>query len=111
MHAAKLRRRGYNQAELLARGFAQEAGLPLFEGLSKLHKTESQTRKGRAARVENQRGAFGVAAKLNVNNALEGRHILLIDDVVTTGATIEQAAIPLVEAGARLVSVAAIANA
>lgn len=110
MHSAKLRRRGYNQAELIARGFAEGAGLPLFTGLVKTLKTESQTRKGRAARVENQRGAFALSLKTDLEE-VKGRHILLIDDVVTTGATIEQAAIPLVEAGAKTISIAAIANA
>ncbi len=109
MHSGKLRRRGYNQAELIAQGFAEATGLPLFTGLIKTHKTESQTRKGRAARVENQRGAFALSPKTNLKE-IDGRHILLIDDVVTTGATIEQAAVPLIDAGAKWVSVAAIAN-
>ncbi|NLR59970.1 ComF family protein [Chitinophaga polysaccharea] len=101
-HKEKLR--GYNQATQLANGIAQVIALPVYpKTLSRLQFTATQTRKGRAARWQN------VAAAFQVNgNQVNGSHVLLVDDVITTGATTEACCTALVHAGAR-VSVCCIA--
>jgi len=108
LHRRKLARRGYNQAEAFAMGLA--AALPCPSAAYALRRTEhtaSQTRKGRAARWENVATVFEVAEPASV----VGRHILLVDDVLTTGATLEACGAALLAAGARAVSIATIASA
>ncbi len=91
---ASLSRRGYNQAALLARKLAGELGLPYREALRKVRRTAEQARLGREQRLTSQRGAFTVAAPL------AGERVLLIDDVMTTGATARECAITLLTGGA-----------
>ena len=94
------RKRGYNQSELLARVFANEALLALdTTSLVRMRDTLSQTKLGRKGRLENMIGAF----RCMNPNAVKGKTILLIDDVATTGATLEGCAIALREAGAKRV--------
>lgn len=81
-------RRGYNQAEMLARGISVVTGIPIADNLCSRSKHESQTSKGREAREENMKGSF-VAYK---PSELEGKGVMLIDDVCTTGATLRNAA-------------------
>lgn len=81
------RRRGFNQGELIAQGMAEELHLPVQTGL--LRRTgafESQTHFSYAERLENAKDAFSLANGLNTD-ALSGHHFLLVDDVITTGAT------------------------
>lgn len=86
LFADKERRRGYNQAEIICRGMAISLKLPVITGnVTRNRFTETQTRKHRIQRWENVEGSFFV----NNPNALRGKHILLVDDVVTTGATLE----------------------
>lgn len=81
--------RGYNQAGLLARGVAGAMGLPVEENaLTRVRASATQTRKNRAERWENVEGLFQITGK----PALDGKNILLVDDVVTTGATLEACA-------------------
>ena len=81
----KERRRGYNQSRELARGISEATGLPMMEKVvRRIIDTESQTQKSRMERSDNMEGAF----QLMDAEAVEGRHVLMIDDVVTTGATI-----------------------
>jgi ComF family protein len=106
LHRRKLARRGYNQAEAFATGLA--AALPCASDAHALRRTEhtaSQTRKGRAERWQNVAAVFEVAEP----QAVLGRHILLVDDVLTTGATLESCGVALLAAGARAVSIATIA--
>ncbi|WP_254244055.1 ComF family protein [Hymenobacter sp. BRD128] len=106
LHRRKLARRGYNQAEAFATGLA--ATLPCPSAAHALRRTEhtaSQTRKGRAERWQNVATVFEVAEP----QAVLGRHILLVDDVLTTGATLEACGAALLAAGARAVSIATIA--
>ncbi|MBE3087737.1 MAG: ComF family protein [Chloroflexi bacterium] len=91
---ASLSRRGYNQAALLARTLARELGLPYRESLRKVRRTAAQARLGREQRLTNQRGAFTVSAPL------AGERVLLIDDVMTTGATARECATTLMTGGA-----------
>lgn len=98
LHPKKKRQRGYNQSELLARCFAREAGLALdTTSLVRSRHTKSQTKLGRHARLENMVGAFTCVNAPNI----KGKTILLIDDVATTGATLEGCAVALKQAGAR----------
>ena len=98
--------RTYDQAMLLAAAFARAAGRPLLRGaLHRVRETQPQTRLDRASRAGNVAGAF-VAAR-----GVAGRDLVLVDDVVTTGATVEAASLALRSAGARQVVVVALARA
>jgi ComF family protein len=106
MHRAKLRRRGYNQAELLARAFAAGSHLPFQPKL--LRKTverRSQSTLAREERAANVRGAFLAPP------AADGRAVLLIDDIATTGQTLRACAAALRAAGARRVATLTVARA
>jgi ComF family protein len=86
LHRRKERERGYNQSEVLAEGIREAMGIgPGAHRLSRVVHTASQTRKGRIDRWLNVKDAFELIGK----GPLEGRHVLLVDDVVTTGATLE----------------------
>lgn len=94
------RKRGYNQSELLARVFANEALLALdTTSLVRTRDTISQTKLGRKGRLENMIGAFACKAP----SCVKGKTVLLVDDVATTGATLEGCAIALRKAGAKRV--------
>lgn len=85
----RVKERGYNHAELIAREFCKIMDLPLdAETLIRLHDTESQTRKNASERRRNLEGAF----KLTTKNAFKDKNVLLIDDVMTTGATAHECA-------------------
>jgi ComF family protein len=103
----RLRRiqRSYDQAMLLAGSFARASGLPLLRGaMRRVRETPPQVGRDRAARARNVEGAF-VASK-----AVSGLDLVIVDDVVTTGATAEAACQALREAGARSVTVVALAR-
>jgi ComF family protein len=86
LHAKKEYQRGYNQSRLLAEGIAQTSNIPCNDKLLKKSKhSESQTKKGRFKRWENVQNTFTIDVK-NIKNY---KHIALVDDVVTTGATLE----------------------
>jgi ComF family protein len=105
LHKAKARRRGYNQSAVLAAGLAMIISRPVMpHALQRVSYTDSQTRKNRTSRWENVAGVFTAKEP----GALRGRHVLLVDDVITTGATTEACCLALQEAGA-LVSVCALA--
>lgn len=85
----KHRRRGYNQCDYIAQGVALVSGIPILTGTVERSKAnETQTHKSREERWENVEGIFTVAKP----ELLQGKHILLIDDVLTTGATIASCA-------------------
>lgn len=97
LHPKKMQLRGYNQSALLARGMAESLRLPVAERLLQRSQfTESQTRKGRFERWENVAEAFYCPQP----ELLAGKVVLLVDDVLTTGATLEACARPLQSAGA-----------
>ena len=86
LHKRKLRKRGYNQSAYFAYGLAHGMGAACIENaLIRVKNTETQTKKSRYSRWENVKDIFGVANK----EALAGKHVLLVDDIITTGATIE----------------------
>ncbi len=99
MHEKKLRKRGYNQATLLASHLAEKIGIPTIEdGLTKLRETPSQVELSRKDRLRSVRGAF------EANYDFSGAHVLLVDDVATTGSTLMNCAAALKRANARRVS-------
>lgn len=92
IHKKKLRKRGYNQSHYLAEGISVVTNIPWRKDLIiKRLNTESQTKKGRFKRWKNVKSSF----HLNDHKLNEEIHILLIDDVLTTGSTIEACAIEL----------------
>ncbi len=108
LHPRKEHRRGYNQSALFARGLSESMGVPAYSrGLIRLTDTDTQTRKTRIARWDNVDKVFAVSRP----RALEGKHVLLVDDVITTGATLEACAQRLLAIPGVQVSVATIATA
>jgi ComF family protein len=107
LHDERLRQRGYDQALLVARELARSAGRPVeARALRRTRKTAPQVGRDRAGRAANVAGAFE-ADRFRV----AGKRVLLVDDVVTTGATANAAARALLEGGAAAVRVAALARA
>ena len=104
---ARLNWRGFNHAELIAQTTAAALGIPMeTTALLRTRKTRAQRTLPRAERFENIASAFIVENK----HRIEGRTILLIDDVATTGATLKEAAITLKQNGARAIWCAAVAK-
>ena len=85
LHRSKLAKRGYNQSEYLARGLADKLGIPYVETLKAVRPHSTQTHKGALERWQNIQGNY--ALKNNADQ-LAGKHILLVDDVITTGSTL-----------------------
>jgi ComF family protein len=105
LHRRRLLRRGYDQAALLARAFARATGLPLCPVLRRIRPTRRQVGLTEAERTENLHRAFAVTGPL------PDAPLLLVDDVLTTGATARAASDALREAGARWVYVLTLARA
>jgi ComF family protein len=95
--------RGFNQAELLGRGVSLHTGIPLAKALRRLRPTPTQAGLSNSARRQN------VATAFRARN-VQGKRILLIDDVMTTGATAASCALALKQAGARRVSLLTVAR-
>lgn len=106
LHPSRLRRRGYNQAELLARRAGDVAGVPVWTPLARPRATESQVGLDAAERATNVAGAFRVTGQSD----LTATCLLLVDDVVTTGATLAACAFALKEAGASSVGAITLAR-
>lgn len=104
MSPQKLRRRGYNQSELLAKAVAKELGLPAWNLLEQVRETDTQHSLTRAQRADNVRGAY------RAKSAALGKRLLLVDDIVTTGATLRACAQGLYGAGAQKVCAVCAAN-
>ncbi len=109
MHWLKRWQRGFNQAEFLARHIADELQIPLATHIVKrTHKTPPQKELTRAERQQNLRKAFTISAKNRVR--ITGKRVAIIDDVVTTTATVRELSQLLMKAGAREVQVWALAR-
>lgn len=112
LHKEKLEKRGYNQSLCIASGMLRSfPGTTLGDGL--LHKkeaTQSQTGKNRASRWENVKESFALDREAIADPRLRGKHFLLVDDVITTGATIESCARQLLRIPGSRVSAVALAS-
>lgn len=108
LHRARKERRGYNQSELIAEGMSGPLGAPMAtDVLLRPVATESQTRKGRYDRAVNMDGVFHCPKP----KSIQEKHILLVDDVITTGSTLGACVNALLDHGAAKVSVAGLAHA
>lgn len=100
---AKEKRRGYNQATVLCQGMAEAMNIPVLDKIIiRPQFTETQTKKGRIERWKNMEGKFELADAAAIKN----KHILLVDDVVTTGATLEACGNELLQAENTILSMA-----
>ena len=108
LHKKRFRERGYNQSTRFAEGLADKLNAVVEEGnLVRVKSTETQTHKSRFARFENMQEVFRV---INPEK-LKGKHVLLVDDVVTTGSTLEACGEQLLKAEGLKLSIATIAYA
>ena len=109
LHPSRIKFRGYNQCDAIARGMASVLQIPIVNGvLIRNVATQSQTKKNRFQRFENMNSVFSISEKAS---AIIGKNILLLDDVLTTGATLISAAQVLQQAGSNKLFVGAIAKA
>jgi ComF family protein len=106
LHPSKLRKRGFNQSENIARGLSEATGLPVDnESLIRVELSDTQTTRSRYERWMNVEGIFAVTG----SERLKGKHILLVDDVITTGSTIDACASELLKIDNIKVSIVALA--
>ena len=106
LHPQALSKRGFNQAALICEGIGQVWHKPVFTGaITRTKHTNTQTKQSRAVRWENMENAFSIKDPTSIT----GKHLLLIDDVITTGATIEACGKTLLSVKDVKVSVAAAA--
>jgi len=106
LHPFRRLRRGFNQSEFFADGFREVWGKPVYYCLARVRNTAPQSRLPPAERAKNVRGAFVVKKSAVV----EGKRLVLIDDVMTTGATVNECAKALKKAGAAEVFVLTVAR-
>jgi ComF family protein len=106
LHPSKKRKRGFNQSDCISLGISEITGLPVdTESLRRITLTSTQTKKTRYERWTNVEGIFRVSDP----ELLKGKHILLVDDVITTGSTIESCANEILKIEDTKVSVIALA--
>jgi len=106
LHWRRQWQRGFNQSELLARVTARRCGIPMVNAVRRTRATAAQAGLSNAERRENAAGAFRVRKP----RAIEARRVLLVDDVMTTGATASACAMALKRAGAKSVTLVALAR-
>jgi ComF family protein len=106
LHWKRRWQRGFNQSELLARFTARRCGIPMVNAVSRLRATNNQAGLSNAKRRNNVSGAFGVSKP----RVVAGQRVLLVDDVMTTGATASACARALKRAGATSVAVLTLAR-
>jgi ComF family protein len=109
VHAERARRRGYDQAVLLATEASLQLGMPWLAALERTRRTAPQFDLGRRARRTNVAGAFAMRGPSQAAR-IEGRWVVLVDDVMTTGATLVACAEALYGAGAMAVSALTVAR-
>jgi len=107
LHKARLRERGFNQSQEIAEGFLFGSRIPVLNCLQRNRYTTSQTKLTADERLLNMKHVFEILPDFSVQN----KHVLLVDDVLTTGSTLEACAEILLEKGARSVSAMTIAAA
>jgi ComF family protein len=107
LHPSRKRKRGYNQSEEFARGLSKSLQVPAYDSLIRATVTETQTRKTKLKRWQNVSEVFQIREYDQIKNC----HVLLVDDVITTGATIEACAQVLLAGGCSAISIGSIAYA
>ncbi len=108
LHKSRLRKRGYNQAACFAEGIAEKLNVPVIENnLVRERATETQTHRSRFSRFENMQEVFTIKNP----GALKNQHVLLVDDVMTTGSTLEACGTELLKIEGLKLSIATIAYA
>jgi len=106
LNSKRERQRGYNQAAIIAEGIQTEWNRPILtKAVARKQYTQTQTHKGRVERWQSMQDVFEVRDTA----ALENKHILLIDDVVTTGASLEACATPMLQVPGVTLSIATVA--
>jgi ComF family protein len=105
LHPLKQKRRGYNQSEQFALGLSETLGVPVLNALQRNQFTETQTSKSRLERIKNVSQVFEV----NKNVMIQSKKLLLVDDVMTTGATLTSCANILLSKNAETVDLVVIA--
>jgi ComF family protein len=107
LFAAREKKRGYNQATMIAIGLSQQLKIPVIEdAIIRVKKTETQTHKSRVQRWKNMESTFEILYPQKI----QSRHILLVDDVITTGASLEACARVLLEVAGVRISIACLAH-
>lgn len=109
LHPARLRKRGYNQSELIARAISEstQTGSQVLPLLRRTRATATQTRLHRSERARNVKNAFAIAVETPIDSAA---CYIMVDDVFTTGATLNACAAALRKAGARTVKALTLAH-
>lgn len=108
LYPDKERKRGYNQAALICRGVSSVLNIPVITGnILRRYPTETQTRKQRTERWENVSESFAIRNRAEI----KGKHLLLVDDVVTTGATLEACGSIILQAENTRLSIVTLAHA
>jgi competence protein ComFC len=106
LHSRRFREREFNQAEVLARLLSKHTGIALRDSLLRTRYTTTQTRFDRRERIENLRNAFAMRENADVRDL----HVVLVDDVLTTGSTLDECARVLRKAGAASVRAITVAR-
>ena len=106
MHRLKRLRRGYNQAQVIAATISKESGIPTADALRAIKGHKSQTKQIAAERINNVNGIFALTKPEQIHN----RHIAIIDDILTTGATLSEAVNVLMQAEPAKISIFTLAS-
>jgi competence protein ComFC len=106
LHARRRREREFNQSEVLGRELSKRRGWPYVDALERLRYTTTQTHFDRQDRMQNLRNAF----RLRQNARVSGKNLLLVDDIFTTGSTLDECARTLLEAGAQSICALTVAR-
>jgi competence protein ComFC len=106
LHPTRLRERGFNQADALAEILSKRTRVPILRCMERRRYTNTQTRFDRVERMQNLRNAFALRKSTDVR----GKHLLLLDDVVTTGSTLHECALVLRAGGAESVRAITVAR-
>ena len=107
LFAARERKRGYNQAQVIADGISKQLRIPVItDAIYRFKKTETQTNKNRIQRWKNMEQTFEIGSP----HKITGKHILLVDDVITTGASLEACAMVLQKIAGVRVSICCLAH-
>ncbi len=103
LHWMRQRKRRFNQAEEICKKLSAQTNIPHLSALKRIRNTQTQTRHNRAKRLENLKSAFSMTMRMKAR--IQGKHIILIDDVFTTGSTANECAKILMQNGAQKTAV------